>query len=547
MSRRSHPDDGQLLRYTDGELPARASAKIRTHLEACWQCRADLDELEKTIGECVRYRKYVLQTKLPPPPQPWDDIHRHFAGIDGSVKSGSLSRLAAGMLHFVRLHARQLAAAAVGVALVFALIDRFRQTPSVQAAELLRNAIAAASAHPNPGRRLEIRTKTRRIYRSVGATHATAFSADQDVLDSFAALFGAAHYDWDNPLSARSYQSWRDHLAQKTDAVLKDRDSYQLRTTTDSGSIMEATLRIRVSDLHPTEGRFEFRDRQWLEISEVPETSPAPAGAAADTHAVEHENGTHITEEPPQATIGDELRVMAALHQIGADLGDPVEVSRAGGTIVVAGAGISPQRQEQIHGALVSNPRVVFRFSNSLPPPARSGNTSAATEIRPHKRHEPSGSGDLSELASRVLEASEPMMARAYALRRLAETFSVEREPELSPGDRDLLAHLRQEHTAALKKEILELNRLLDPMLPSGARNDSAVRSFSGAWQPATEAVFQSARRLDRLLAMMFGGAPAESEPPQILSDLAVSLAQLRGQVDAYDRLTGKDPDRSNR
>ena len=70
----THPEDGVLLRYLDGELPARKSRQVRGHLEACWQCRTAVEELEATVAGCVRYRKNVLQAHLPPPPAPWADL-----------------------------------------------------------------------------------------------------------------------------------------------------------------------------------------------------------------------------------------------------------------------------------------------------------------------------------------------------------------------------------------------------------------------------------------------------------------------------------------
>ncbi len=79
-----HPEEEQLLRYSDGELPARASSEVRSHLEACWQCRANLEELEQTVGACVRYRSTVLQRHLPAPPAPWTDIYRSFGEIDAT-------------------------------------------------------------------------------------------------------------------------------------------------------------------------------------------------------------------------------------------------------------------------------------------------------------------------------------------------------------------------------------------------------------------------------------------------------------------------------
>ncbi|MBZ5583127.1 MAG: zf-HC2 domain-containing protein, partial [Acidobacteriia bacterium] len=60
-----HPEDGQLLRYLDGELPGRKARQVRRHLEACWQCRAALEELQDAVSECVRYRRDVLAAHAP--------------------------------------------------------------------------------------------------------------------------------------------------------------------------------------------------------------------------------------------------------------------------------------------------------------------------------------------------------------------------------------------------------------------------------------------------------------------------------------------------
>src|SRR6202171_300351 len=84
-----HLEDEQLLRYADGETPARAAAEIRSHLEACWQCREQLEQLQNTVGECVRYRKNILQRHLPPPPAPWTDIYRDFGEMDASLAQAS--------------------------------------------------------------------------------------------------------------------------------------------------------------------------------------------------------------------------------------------------------------------------------------------------------------------------------------------------------------------------------------------------------------------------------------------------------------------------
>ena len=48
-----------------------------------------------------------------------------------------------------------------------------------------------------------------------------------------ARLFDAAHYDWNDPLSARSYSAWRDQLPHFQDGRIASRpDCYDIKTTT---------------------------------------------------------------------------------------------------------------------------------------------------------------------------------------------------------------------------------------------------------------------------------------------------------------------------
>src|SRR5882672_4244015 len=85
----SHPGDEQLLLYADGEPTSRSSGDIRSHRDACWQCRAELEEMQSIVAECVRYRKNVLQRHLPAAPEPWADIYRGFDAIDAEMVRAS--------------------------------------------------------------------------------------------------------------------------------------------------------------------------------------------------------------------------------------------------------------------------------------------------------------------------------------------------------------------------------------------------------------------------------------------------------------------------
>lgn len=54
-----HPGEGDLLMYVDGELPSRKAALLRSHLNACWACRAKVEKVEATISAFMDYRNRV--------------------------------------------------------------------------------------------------------------------------------------------------------------------------------------------------------------------------------------------------------------------------------------------------------------------------------------------------------------------------------------------------------------------------------------------------------------------------------------------------------
>src|SRR5664280_3428826 len=115
-----NPEEGQLLPYLDGELPGRNARQIRKHLGACWHCRAEMEELESTVGDCVRYRKNVLGTCLPPPPDAWQDLSRGFDRIDASLGGESLAARLARAVFLPRPALRWAATGAIAVAVVCA-------------------------------------------------------------------------------------------------------------------------------------------------------------------------------------------------------------------------------------------------------------------------------------------------------------------------------------------------------------------------------------------------------------------------------------------
>src|SRR5579864_2315673 len=400
-----HPEEEQLLRYLDGELPAEAAGEIRSHLKACWQCRAAMEELQDVVSQCVHYRKNVLQRHLPTPPAPWVDIYHQFDEIDASVEPVLFNRISRLLTSPFDTALKKWALSVVALLILFGLFYRYRQAPSVQAAELLRKAVVAANAHPDKPRRIQIRTRDRRLTRpAIAGQKATFGATDAAALNSLEAMFQRVNYNWTDPLSAQTFQAWRNQLSDKRDQVIEENEAYRIETSTAASELRQATLKLRAADLRPVEERLEFSNQEWVEITEVADDAAPVASSSAGegalrggvrSKAIGDEASNRVAAPAPSASAADELQVVAALHDVGADLGDPVEVSRSGSDILVSGVGIAPARQQEIKDVLSSKTHVIVRFSES-PPAGVQGQSTAPPE-------NPTGS-DIRQLQARLAE-----------------------------------------------------------------------------------------------------------------------------------------------
>lgn len=554
-SGRLHPEDGVLLRYVDGELSGRKGRQVGRHLEACWQCRTEAGELQHTIADCVRYRREVLQLHLPPPPKPWADLDREFARIDRELAEKS----------FLRNLSRPWAlAAAAAVLMSIGIFYQLHHTPAVQAAALLKRAIAAADAHPLPARRIEIRTRRRKLTRTVGA-RAVVSEQPADAA-ALAAMFAAAHYDWQDPLSARAYEQWRDGLADKQDEVSTTGDSYRIHTSSDAGGLASASLTLRAADLRPMEGRLEFRGANgaigdWIELTDITDASP-DNGAPVETH-VEAPPRRVVPSTPavsapgPSASISDELQVLAALHRIGADLGDPIEITRSGGRVLVTGIGIPPERQRQIRAALGAVPETTLKFAEAVaapapperenPAPVASTPAAAPGTLQDRLEKQLGSHAGYERFSSQLLDWNEAAMARAYALRALAQRFPAESEAALSADGRRSLRAMAREHAAAFAEQSAAIGRTLAPVLAAlgGSAGSASPEAVPAAWQAASERVFRDSRRVEVLLSVLLGvapGVPSGSGPVDRLpSDLLAAQRQLFTDLEQCQRLLSRE------
>jgi len=545
-----HPPEGDLLRFLEGEVSPREAKSIQAHLDACWQCRTELEEVKGTIGECVRYRRSVHE-HLPDPPGPWFNIRQRMEVADAEIAERSLGRSVASALQRLVGTPRRWVPAISVILVIGLVVDQLRNAPSVQAAELLRKAVAAADARPVSALRLRIRTVDGQFVRVRGEARGTLASR-------FEPRFRAAHYSWEDPLSARSFASWRDTLAEKRDQVTKVEDTarpanhwFRIRTTTQSSSLVEASIKLRGGDLRPIESEFHFRDREWVNIAELEENDPTPPLAPAVEMAAREPApspppvGTPVrAERELPATPGDELRVLAALHRLNADLGEPVEVKRSASEVLVTGIGVNPRLRGRIEQEMRGLPRVAVQFTDPqaapLPPvepasdnPQRNPDA-ARRQLDMEKRL--GGRGAYDQFANQVLETGDSLMSRAHALRRLAERFPPKAEAELDAEGQATLRQLRREHATALAGLAVRLEQGSRASLIAMGARVSRVEAppSTSTWQQAAEDLFRDARHTESLLAVMLGGATGDTTSVQTPGQVLAAIEQLKARAEQY-------------
>ena len=557
-----HPEDGLLLRCLDGELPARKARQVRLHLEACWQCRSELESIEAAIGDCVRYRKHFLAEGVPPAPAQWKPLD--FETVDAELACESLmARFGRWISPSRNTSLRWALVAAAALALVFVAIQKLSETPRVEAAALLKKAVAVSEGRPHMTKRLRITTSRRQMTRVVYGTGVPP--ADEAEIS---ALFQSAHYDWTDPLSARAYSDWRARLDRWQDRVeTPDKDSYIIKTTTSEGELTSAVLKLRATDFEAIQGRFEFRNREWVEMTELVDQQTLPASTFAGTAGgmARQPDMPPVPPHAPEALgtaepspLSEQLQVFAALHQVGADLGDPIDVNRQGRDVVVSGTGVPHQHQQQLHTLLDRLPHVVVRFNDpSLPasnPPAQEPATRDAAG--PEEPKYPArlearlgGRPQFERFSGQILDWTDSAMTRVYALHRLAQQFPPDAEAEMRPEERRTLRSLGSEHAAALAKELQKIARTVNPVLAGpGADPGPATPSASNSWQLATGDLFATGRRVETLLAEVLGvssGAAANS--PDSASQLLTALAQFTQENEQCLRLLSYDDVRQSK
>lgn len=357
---------------------------------------------------------------------------------------------------------------------------------------------------------------------SVTPIPATHLSGVTPAVGELTEIFNHHQADLGRPLCAANYETWRAAISQVTEKVTEGRlpngkqaaileASGPSSSPADAapgtldensldpqqGNITKAELVVRTEDWHPVSERLWVDDRVYeiaeLDYRVVPLTqvdglvfSPPPAllPPAEATRTVP----LKPLEEParprpdPEET---EMAVRYGLHQLNADLGDPVEISRApNGKVIVDASSVGPELQARLKEELESIPNtdlVVERPSAAVaanpspsptPPepaaPSPAASLNIAPTINPNEKRleEIFGSPQAQESFTQyVLTISGDAVAHGFAVRNLALRYAAGEETKLPAAAQTQLEEMVRNHASALFAQANRLQGVLRPLL----------------------------------------------------------------------------------
>ncbi len=560
-----HLSDGEIIAYVDGELSTSHADDTENHLESCWRCRTRREQLERTIFSLVEYRETLLAPFLPPPPLGEDHLLARIERRKEIRKHSWGSWLVAhwGAGKGFKINPTLASALVVGAALVALLLIWQRTEVTVSASELLVRANtweANNLGNDKPGviyEEIQINTagKTfrRTLYRDregLRKRKAEPVTADLERLKAKLDLAGVI---WDEPLSAAAYKNWHDRQKTKTDKVKRSsKNLCTLTTTTVDSVVAQESLTVQETDFHPVMRTIEFRDTESIEIAELNYAAlswnaindglfePVLPSAAAFSP------GTVIRNPlpgPPLAELADaEVEARHALHRVGADLGEPIDVQIATqepAGVSVKGFVSSAQRKQELLAVLQGIPHVTVELQSeeeidSQPLAAR---TRAESKIiappSPIEKQllryfgEPAAVEDFSKHAVTAVEA---LMAHAWALHHLSERYpglDSGGELRLSPSSRQLLEAIVHDHRRAMLERTNELTELLRPVLLS--ITDAPPESVSEV------SLFVNAQTAERLTLQLVSGSGSVGSSDDVqrdAGDLLIALHSLQIELE---------------
>jgi hypothetical protein len=584
-----HLTDAWLLLAIDGELSASDYVVVKDHVRACWTCRARKEHLERTIEDIVEYEQALVAPDMPPSSGGKAIFMARLDQLAAELGSPSLvRRWGLMLLQTYRLvfssrvtWVTWVACSSLTVIVCFYVVLH-RNTPVVSASELLQRAAASESglfagvSQPVMVQKLSIKVNGYKIARTIyrdragnrRASRADVSAQEESVTER---AFQQSSLSWDDPLSPQAYSHWRDGIAEKRDVMTRvDGDLLRLDTTASSGPVAEASLTVRASDYHPVEENVRLRDESRVEIAELSydvvafaSLSPDIFGNPISAPALKLPVITTSNKVADDAELAmTELQVRSALHNLGADLGEQIDVQpKKDGSVRVEGIAADDARRLQLVSALRAIPRTQVHIETvaqatthqqaiQVSGPVRVAVMAGATPLLETSLKQRFPDDDQrTAYVNQTLALTQGASARVWALNRLAERYSPQQVALLDSVSRQRLGMLLGDHLSALREEINrlqnQLGQVLSPSSNTAAANTASSKFTSSEmpehaddWRSHVHRMHSSVETVDESVAVLLTGSSTDEkdDPEAIEIGLRTTLTQLQAELQVLDQ-----------
>ncbi|MEI9978439.1 MAG: sigma-70 family RNA polymerase sigma factor [Edaphobacter sp.] len=431
------------------------------------------------------------------------------------------------------------------------------KSPSMSAIMLLQHAEVSESVPLSASKpeviyeKVRIKTAKRSIEWSIyrdtsGRRKQKQQPVDPQTTELETRLAGAG-VNWSEPLSAATYQDWRDHVQVTGDMVRETGNNLlTLTTTVSDAEVTQESLTVRESDFHPVARTISFRDtgtveiaeldykvlpwnaesETWFEPSVLPSNEVVPARPSLRLPASMALSESQLDEA--------ELSVRLTLNHLHADTGEQIEVARGLSGIEVRGIAATEERKHQLEAQLHMLPHVTASISSIeelKAKPSQTGGPTSAEVIEMQTQRTPLQSyylahgrntTSLGDLSQRLYDSAFAVSQESRAIEDLEHRFS--RNADISTVASAALTELMFTHKHKLLEALEEEQQLLNSAQIEAAPGDQDVSTKSTDLLLASLAERNRAVTWD--LAVGKGGEGRSAEA--LASELATSINALQ-------------------
>jgi hypothetical protein len=553
-----HLSTERTLRYVDGELSKFATWQTTAHLKTCWACQAELDHLKDEIAAIVDAQTMVFTPSLPPPPGPWARLEPRLEQV--RCRNVSLwTKLVPFAGQPLRLN---LAYSGAALAVVLVALSLWVSPLPVSAKEVLSRLGAAEGKRLAVTERQVLRqrirvARTSRVssakfarvesWQSLRSTywdsgdpigaellkHYESYGLGSALPMSLAAVETWVKVAGDEPDARRGWNGITVAVAAGAASRARGLERVSFHVNTANWCLDELTLAFADATYQITEQDSSVIPREEVPLAvlaRLEPLAPAPSRVAA-APAVPDAGGVPIDMDDL------EMGVRYDLHQMGADLGEAIEIApQASGVLRVEARQVSPDIKEKLIALLGRRGSVQLEFQvRGTGAPGRD-----ATRTIPQTRGliapaDPRvasffGSAQAQETYTQsVLETSNTVLAHLHALQELAGRWPEDRERALSSGSRTSLDAMVRDHIRQVTAQTAELQKQLAPLMQHFEipLAGSAPPRLAVSWQEASVSCLDTGRRVDRLLRSLLTASDSTLAPEEALPILRQDLRAL--------------------